>query len=93
MKLTDLQVRNAQSGDKLIKLSDGKCLCLEITPKGSKRWRFRYRYLGKENMLSLGLYPETSLKDARDRCYEARKLLAKDINPSLTWSIKLRQPS
>jgi integrase len=82
MKLTDLQVRNAQPGEKLTKLSDGKGLYLEITPKGSKRWRFRYRYLGKENMLSLGLYPETSLKDARDHCHEARRLLAKDINPS-----------
>ena len=61
---------------------DGGGLYLEIRPNGSKWWRLKYRFGGKEKRLSLGVYPDVSLKDARERRDEARKLLANDIDPS-----------
>ena len=65
-------------------LTDGGGLYLEVTTKGSKRWRLKYRLSGVEKLISLGLYPEITLKDARERCSEARKLLANGVNPSET---------
>ncbi len=78
MALTDTKIRNAKPGERLRKLYDGEGLYLEITPSGSRRWRFRYRrpVTGKENRLSFGLYPGVSLKEARSKRDEARKLLA-----------------
>ncbi|MCP4501660.1 MAG: integrase arm-type DNA-binding domain-containing protein, partial [Deltaproteobacteria bacterium] len=64
------------------KVSDGDGLYLEVTPNGKGRWRFRYRFSRKEQMLSLGLYPAVSLRQARDRVQEMRRLLAQGINPS-----------
>ncbi len=58
-----------------MKLADGNGLWLFVMPQGSKLWRFRYRHLGKETMLSLGRYPEVSLLEARDEVVETRKLL------------------
>ncbi len=51
-------------------------------PSGSKYWRLKYRFIGKEKRLALGVYPEVTLKDARDKRDEARKLLSLDIDPS-----------
>ncbi|WP_018718296.1 tyrosine-type recombinase/integrase [Arhodomonas aquaeolei] len=82
MSLTDTAIRNAKPGDKARKLFDGGGLYLEVAPSGGKWWRLKYRYGGKEKRLSLGVYPDVSLKDARDRRDEARKLLANDIDPS-----------
>ena len=64
------------------KISDGAGLVLEVRPKGAGWWRLRYWRDGKEGMLSLGTYPEVSLKDARQRRDEARKLVAAGIDPS-----------
>jgi len=61
---------------------DGGGLYLEISPKGGKWWRLKYRFGGKEKRLSLGVYPDVSLKDARVRRDEARKLLANEVDPS-----------
>ena len=80
--LTDKAIRNAQSIDKPIKLSDGGGLFLLVTPSGGKWWRLKYRSGGKEKSLSLGIYPDTGLKDARERREEARKLIANGIDPS-----------
>ena len=55
---------------------------LEISPTGGKWWRLKYRFDGKEKRLSLGVYPDVSLKDARERRDDARKLLANEIDPS-----------
>ncbi len=55
---------------------------LEVTPAGGRWWRLKYRYAGKEKLLSLGVYPEVRLADARERREEARKLLADGIDPS-----------
>jgi len=82
MPLTDTAIRNAKPDDKTRKLFDGGGLYLEVSPSGGKWWRLKYRYGGKEKRLSLGVYPDVSLKDARERRDEARKLLANDIDPS-----------
>jgi len=82
MPLTDLQVSKAKPGVKQFTMFDGGGLFLLITPSGGKLWRFKYRFAGKEKLLSLGAYPEVSLSDARKRREEARKLLANDVDPS-----------
>lgn len=80
--LTDTVVRNAKPKAKAFKFFDGGGLHMEVTPSGGRWWRLKYRYEGKEKRLSLGTYPEVSLKLARERRDEARKLLAKGIDPS-----------
>ncbi|MBY0545025.1 MAG: integrase arm-type DNA-binding domain-containing protein [Gammaproteobacteria bacterium] len=82
MPLTNITIRNAKPAEKSTKLFDGGGLYLEISPAGGKWWRLKYRIEGKEKRLSLGVYPEVSLKDARDRRDEARKLLAVGVDPS-----------
>lgn len=81
MPLSDLSVRNAKPGPKAVRLYDAGGLYLEVAPTGSKLWRWKYRFNGKENRLALGKYPDTSLKDARGKRDAARKLLANDIDP------------
>jgi integrase len=83
MKLTDPVIKAAKPKDKPYKLSDGEGLVLLIQPNGSKWWRFRYRYNGKEKMLSIGTYPEVTLKEARLLRVTASDLLKQDIDPSL----------
>ncbi len=82
MPLSDTAIRNAKPSDKTKKIFDGGGLYLEVAPSGGKWWRLKYRFDGKEKRLSLGVYPDVSLKDARNRRDEARKLLANDIDPS-----------
>ena len=82
MPLTDTTIKNAKSGDKTARLFDGGGMYLEISPAGGKWWRLKYRYDGKEKRLSLGVYPDVSLKDARQRRDDARKLLADGVDPS-----------
>lgn len=82
MPLTDTQIRRAKAGEKTYKLSDERGLYLEVAPNGSKWWRFKYRFEGKEKRLSLGVYPDISLKTARERRDEARRLVATQIDPS-----------
>lgn len=81
MLLTDTKIRNTKPTDKEAKLSDEKGLFLLIHPNGSKYWRMKYRFDGKEKKLSFGVYPDLSLKDARARRDEARQLLAQGIDP------------
>jgi hypothetical protein len=76
MPLTDVSIRNAKPSDKPAKLFDERGLFLLVTPGGGKWWRFKYRFDGKEKLLSLGVYPDVGLKDARDRRDEARKQVA-----------------
>lgn len=90
MSLTDTAIRNAKPGitpagkmtDKPYKMGDAGGLYLEVAPSGGKWWRLKYRHGGKEKRLSLGVYPDVSLKDARQRRDDARKLLANDIDPA-----------
>jgi len=81
MALTDTTIRNAKPTEKTKKLFDSGGLYLEVAPSGGKWWRLKYRFGGKEKRLSLGVYPDVSLKDARDRRDTARKLLANEIDP------------
>jgi integrase len=83
MPLTEVAIKAAKPGEKPIRLFDGRGLYLEVAPSGGKWWRLKYRYDGKEKRLSLGVYPEVSLKDARQRREDARKLLADNIDPSV----------
>jgi integrase len=81
MALTDTAIRNAKPGAKPFKLFDERGLFLIVTPAGGKWWRFRYKFDDKEKLLSLGVYPDVVLKDARVRRDAARKLLAEGIDP------------
>jgi len=81
MPLSDIHIRNAKPQEKQYKLSDGRGLYLLIHPSGGKRWRYKYRWLGKEKLLALGTYPEVSLKEARESHDVARKQLATGIDP------------
>lgn len=82
MPLTDTALRNAKPSPKTRKLFDGNGLYLEITPTGSRWWRLKYRIAGKEKRLSLGTYPDVSLKLARERREAARALIANGVDPS-----------
>lgn len=81
-KLSDTRIRSAKPKAKPYKLYDSDGLFLIINPNGSKWWRQRYRYAGKEQLLSLGVYDEVGLADARDKRNEMRKLIARDVDPS-----------
>lgn len=83
MPLTDVSVRQAKPGDKPRKLADERGLYLLITLGGSKLWRLDYRFDGKRKTLALGAYPDVSLKDARERRDEARRLIAAGSDPAL----------
>lgn len=82
MGLTNTAIRNAKPGEKPRKLFDGGGLFLLITPKGQLWWRLKYRYQGKEKLLSLGTYPHVTLAQARQRRDDAKRLLADDVDPS-----------
>jgi integrase len=82
MKLTATQVKQAKPAAKPYKLSDGEGMYLLVQATGSKYWRLKYRYGGKEKTLALGVYPSVSLQEARSRKLAARELLSKQIDPS-----------
>lgn len=83
MPLSDVLIKNAKPGPKAQRLFDGGGLYLEVAPSGGKWWRLKYRHDGKEKRLSLGTYPDTSLKDARERRDLARRDLAAGIDPGV----------
>ncbi len=82
MPLTDTKVRNAKPSEKRYKLYDQRGLFLLVNPSGGKWWRLKYQFDNEEKGISLGVYPDVSLKEAREKRDEARKLLANDIDPS-----------
>ncbi len=82
MPLTDVSIRNAKPAEKPYKMFDERGLYLEVAPSGGKWWRFKYRFEGKEKRISLGTYPDVTLKDARERRDESRKMVVNGINPS-----------
>ena len=82
MSLTDMKCRNAKPGAVLRKLSDGGGLQLWVQPTGARLWRFAYRFGGKQKLLALGAYPNTSLSDARQGRDGAKQILASGIDPS-----------
>ncbi len=83
MLLSDLKVKGTKPAGQPFKMFDERGLFLLVMPNGSKWWRFKYRYDNKEKLISLGVYPDVSLKTARERREEARQLLANNIDPGL----------
>jgi integrase len=82
MPLTDSIARNAKPAAKTIRIFDHDGLYLEVSPRGGKWWRLKYRFAGREKRVSLGVYPEVNLKKARARTIEARQLLEAGVDPS-----------
>ena len=80
--LTDTKVRNAKPREKPYKLFDERGLFILVYPNSRRGWRFRYRYKGRERLISLGIYPDVSLKRAREKRDEARVLLSDGVDPS-----------
>lgn len=81
MPLSDTTIRTAKPKDKLYRLTDANGLCLEVTPTGSKLWRYRYRFNGSAKMLALGPYPAVTLLKARQLRDAARQLLIEGTDP------------
>lgn len=82
MPLTDISAKSAKPKDKLYKLFDERGLFLSVRPNGGKYWQMKYSFDGKEKLLSFGVYPEVSLKEARNKRDEARKKIKDGIDPS-----------
>ena len=80
--LTDTKLRALKPKDALYRVADAGGLAVEVPPQGGLRWRWRYRFDGKAKMVSLGCYPDVSLAHARQRRDDARRALAKGIDPS-----------
>jgi len=81
MALTDLEVKRVKPTDKPQKLADGGGLYLLLHTNGAKYWRLDYRFAGKRKTLALGVYPDVSLSEVRERREQARKLLANGVDP------------
>jgi len=81
MPLTDTAIRNLKPSDKPQSVADERGLSILVQPNGGKWWRLRYRFGGVAKMLSLGVYPDVGLKEARERREAARKMLADGIDP------------
>jgi integrase len=80
--LTDTKLRSLKPKGGLYRVADSAGLCVEVQLTGARYWRYRYRFASKQKMLSLGVYPEVSLVEARHRRDDARKALANGIDPS-----------
>ncbi|PTQ88460.1 tyrosine-type recombinase/integrase [Agitococcus lubricus] len=94
MPLTDIQIKKAKytrEDGKPERLTDGGGMYLELSAKGGKWWRWKYRFGGKEKRLSLGTYPDVSLKAAREKRDEAKRLLADNIDPAVQRKEQKRQ--
>jgi hypothetical protein len=91
MALTDRQCKEAKPREKDYKLTDGHGLYLHIMPNGSKYWRYKYRYLKKQRVMALGIYPEVSLSEAREKHRAAYKLVSENKDPSAEKQEEKRQ--
>ncbi|MED5535261.1 MAG: Arm DNA-binding domain-containing protein, partial [Pseudomonadota bacterium] len=83
MALSDTSIRAIKPRERPYKLFDGRGLYLLVQPSGGRWWRLKYRLGGKEKSLSLGTYPDVSLKRARQHREETRALVAEGIDPSV----------
>ncbi|MGJ8623640.1 MAG: Arm DNA-binding domain-containing protein [Yoonia sp.] len=91
MPLSDIQVRNLKPREKAYKVSDFEGLFVLVKPNGSKLWQFKYRMDGKERLLSIGVYPNISLAQARKTKDGARANVAAGIDPSEAKQQEKRQ--
>ncbi len=81
MPLTDLKLRNAKPAKEPYRLADGAGLYIWVTPSGGRLWRWKYRFEGKEKLMSLGKYPDVPVAAARERHAAARRALAEGTDP------------
>jgi hypothetical protein len=91
MGLTDRQCKEAKPREKDYKLTDGHGLYLHIMPNGAKYWRYKYRYLKKQRVMALGVYPEVSLAEAREKHRAAHKQVSENKDPSAEKQEEKRQ--
>lgn len=89
--LTDAKIRAAKPAASDYKISDEKGLFLLVKPGGAKYWRLKYRHHGKEKLLALGVYPDVSLAEARDKRDRARSLIKAGSDPVATKREERRQ--
>ncbi len=82
MALTDIEIKTAKAGARIVKLSDGRGLQLHVMPTGSKLWRYAFRFRGVQKTLALGSYPDITLATARRLHAEAMDLLAAGVDPA-----------
>src|SRR5699024_12844211 len=82
MRLTVAAIASAEPREKPYRMTDGQGLYLEVRPNGSKYWRYKYRFNGKEKRLAIGVFPEVTLKEARLEHQKARLQLAEGADPS-----------
>ncbi len=80
--LSDMQIRSTKPAATAVRLYDERGLYLEVTPSGGRWWRLKYRFNGREKLLSMGTYPDTGLKAAREKRDRARELLGQGVDPS-----------
>ena len=78
--LTELSIKKSKTKEKQYKITDGEGMYLRIHPNGSKYWQLQYWFEGKQKIISLGIWPEVSLKLAREKRFEAKKTLKEDKN-------------
>ena len=80
--LSDAKIRSLRPKEKAYKVYDDRGLYMVVNPNGSRWWRFKYKYDGRERGISLGVYPDVTLQYAREQLQEARQLLTRGIDPS-----------
>src|SRR5690348_10797793 len=90
MPLTDTQLRKLKPRERAYRVPDAHGLNIEVTPSGSRLWRYRYRFDGKETVMALGQYPEVSLAVARERRRAARAILEAGKNPTAERRLERR---
>ena len=78
--LTAIAIKNAKPKKKQHRLTDGQGLYVLVKPTGAKCWRYDYRFIKKRKTLTLGVYPEVSIKEAREGRHKARKLLDQGLD-------------
>jgi hypothetical protein len=83
MALADTAIRGAKPNEKPYKLGDSLGLFMLVQPSGGRLWRLKYRVNGSEEKLGLGIYPDVSLSEARERRDEARKVIASGADPAI----------
>ena len=81
MSLTDIKIRALKAADRPYKATDDRGLYLEVSPNGTKLWRFRYRYLGKDKRIALGCYPKVGLAEARRKRDDVKSKLYEGVDP------------
>ena len=81
--LNDSKIRQAKPAERQYKLTDSNGLYLLVKPNGTKLWRYKFAFAGKENTYSIGIYPEVTLSDARKARDEAKAMVKRGINPNL----------